>query len=915
RLDQAEKANPQAVEAVALFRVDLLSYQGRRDEARAVLTAAQAKDPRNLNYRLALAQLAQNESKTTEAMQILDQAAQDLGPNLRIELARLGIWAQHGGPEAKAAVAKLAGLSQKLADADRSAFLDRLSLVEAQLGSLDQARQHERELAALRPSDINVRLRLFDLAIAGGDQKDADDLVGQIRKLDGEKGTVWRFARAALLIDQVRRGDRAQLAAARQIAADLVQERPQWAGGYALSGEIAELAGEPVPAIAAYQQAVKLGDLRPALVRRLVGLLNEQKQFDEIDRVARLLPGEGAAVPEITLVKALEAIRKEDFDKGVALARQVYSESSTNASDHLNMGRIYLAAGRTDEAGKLFRRAVELGPGASDAWLAYVQFLVQTKQPDQAKAATEAARKALPADRATLTLARCALIMNDLAQAEKLVEQALSDEGRSADPATLQLAATIALGRNQRDKAGKYLDQLEGLAGASAADKAWVNRTRALMLLTTNRQADRDKALRLVDQNLAQAPESVEDLSLKVSILSARASQRPEATAILERLAAAGRLGDDQRFLLAQLYLGQGQEPKYQAEMLGLLNRKVKDPRYLAHFVNHWIDQNQLDQADRWLAELKKVDPKGLPALELEARLLDLRKRRPELLALLEAHGRDVPDDIGPVADLLNRYKFAKEAEAAYKAYIARDPKQPERVLALARFLARQDRVSEAMSLFNSSWSNCPRERVALAALPLYNASSAGPGEKARIKSWLEEVARKRPDSTLLEGNLGTMLYKEGKFDESEAVYRRVLDIDPYHIESLNNLAWMLALREPRRLDEAFELISRARKAYGAIPSLLGTSAVISIEREQLDEALSELRAARAANPANPFFPFFLAWVLHEKGNEQEAVQELRAADGRGLDTAAAADRLLAPWVASLRKSLGAAQGAQRERK
>ncbi len=162
---------------------------------------------------------------------------------------------------------------------------------------------------------------------------------------------------------------------------------------------------------------------------------------------------------------------------------------------------------------------------------------------------------------------------------------------------------------------------------------------------------------------------------------------------ILEQLAGANRLGANERFLLAQLYLGQRDEEKYRGEMLKLLNLKVRNPRHLAHFINYWIGRNQLDQAERWLAELKKAEPQGLPALELEARLLDLRKRKPELLALLEARGREVPDQIGPVADLLNRYGFAKEAEAAYKAFIARDPKQPERALALAQFLARQDRV------------------------------------------------------------------------------------------------------------------------------------------------------------------------------------------------------------------------------
>src|SRR5262249_47219840 len=150
---------------------------------------------------------------------------------------------------------------------------------------------------------------------------------------------------------------------------------------------------------------------------------------------------------------------------------------------------------------------------------------------------------------------------------------------------------------------------------------------------------------------------------------------------------------------------------------------------------------------DRWLAELKQADPKGLPALELEARLLDLRKRRPDLLALLQARGRNIPDEGGVVADLLNRHGFAREAEAAYKTFIAGNPKQSEPVLLLVRFLASKDRVSEAMEILKKASITCPAERIVAAALPIYDAPSAGETEKRQIEVWLAEAVRQRPDS------------------------------------------------------------------------------------------------------------------------------------------------------------------------
>ncbi len=218
-LREAEKALPRSVESLTLLRLDMLAARDRLEEARALLSAVLAKDPRNLRYRLALARLTQRQRQAegrrqgaaaravgSTALQIIDQAEKDLGPGLDIQLARLDYWGLEGGDAARAAVAKLAETRQQLSAADRPAFLDRLARVEIQLGDPRLARQYWRELAALQPENLGVRLRLFDLALAAGDHADAAKLVDEIRKAEGDQGTLWRFARAALLIDQVRRG-------------------------------------------------------------------------------------------------------------------------------------------------------------------------------------------------------------------------------------------------------------------------------------------------------------------------------------------------------------------------------------------------------------------------------------------------------------------------------------------------------------------------------------------------------------------------------------------------------------------------------------------------------------------------------------------------------------------------------------
>ena len=885
QLSEAERAPAQAAEPLVLLRLDMLAARNRLEEARDLLKKVLEKEPRNLRYRLALARLTQREGNGPEALGIIDLAERELGPSPDITLARLDYWGQQGGPAAKSALAKLAATRQQVPAADRPALLERLGTVATRLGDLGLARQYWGELAVLQQKNVAVRLGLFDLALAAGDRKAAAELVEEIRLAEGEPGTSWRFVQASLLLDRARRADRQGLEEARTLAEEISRQRPNWWVGPTLNGEIAELSGSLDQAIDHYLRALELGNVQPLFARRLVGLLSQRDQpsdREKIDHVTQVLRGQGEALAEITIAKALDAIRRQDFQTGIDLARQVFPENSANASDHINLGRIYLAAGRSVEAGKAFQRAVERGPGLPGAWLAHVQYLVRSQQIAQARQAVAEAAKALPADRATLTLAQCYLFLGDARTAEPLIRQALDTEGRAEDPAALRLAVSLYLGLNRAAEAEKYLDQLDRLAGASPGDKVWANRTRVALLLGKGRPADREKALMLVERNLGADPENIEDQRLRATILAARPDRRGEAVTILKRLADANRLGADDRFLLAQLYLGQRDEEKYQGVMRALLGQTARDPRHLAHFVNYCLSRGQLDEAERRLAELKTAEPKGLAVLELEARLLDLRQRKPELLALLEARGREVPDQIGPVADLLNRYGFAKQAEAAYKAFIARDPRQPERTLALAQFLARQDRPAEAMAILKQAWSTCRQEQVAAAALPLFDAPSAGEAARRQVEAWVADAVRQRPDAVGLKVKLATIWLWQGRGDEAEGLYRRVLADAPDHADALNSLAWLLALRGEDKAQEALGLINRAIDVTGAVPSLVDTRAVILIRAGQLDRALGDLDLARTGDPRNPSFALHRAWAYQIEGKTDEARKAFQQAQDLG---------------------------------
>lgn len=676
-----------------------------------------------------------------------------------------------------------------------------------------------------------------------------------------------------------------------------------------LSAKIADLSSSSAEAIAGYKRALELGNNRPVDLQRLVSLLAQLDRDDEIDQVITALRDPEGAPVELKIQTAISAMRRHDFARGLELANELFAKSN-QYSDHLSLARFYVAAGDAASAAEQYRRAVALGPGAPETWTSYVSCLVQAKELDLAKAAIENARIALPADRSALPLAECYASIGEVKQAETEIQRALAEKSQSA-AAVLRFAADFELAQGRMEDAEKYLSELVGpAAGARPEDLAWANRIRAKILVRKGRPADLDAARGLIGKNLNENPKSPEDNQVLASILAVQAKTRGQAIKILEPLDKEKRLGPSEQFLLAQLYYRERDEKKYEDEMLKLVVAgKSTSPLFLGHYIAYLIRSKQLDHARSWLAELKKSAPQSVATLELEVMLLKARNPAkttlPEVRDLLVERGRTYPDLIGPVAALLGSYGFPAEAEAAYKEFMVRDPGKPERELALASFLATQKgRLEEALEHLSHACKTCPLEQVAYAALALYDAPSVTESQRKQVEAWVSEASQRRPDLTVLANKLAALWIRQGRFDEAEAVYRRILSGDSGDSEALNNLAWLLALRDQGKAEEALELINRAIDQQGPKLSLVDTKAVALIRGGRSRDAIEVLKEAAATESRNASVPLHLAWALQNEGKPDEARKAFQKALELGWKPERS-DPLERSFMEKLRQELG----------
>ncbi|WP_165250219.1 tetratricopeptide repeat protein [Paludisphaera soli] len=890
-VQRAAKARGESDGTVVLLRADLLAAQGRLDEATSTLASAAAGDPANRAYRLALASLEARRGRLDDAERRIDAAERDLGPSVDVQIARLELWGLRGGEEAGRAIAGIAEGREQVDPAVRPALLRGLAEAERRLGRPDLARGHLRELASLRADELIVRLDLFDLAQAAGDARESEALIEKLRKIEGDDGTYWRYGRASLLIADVRRGgganaeiDRRKLEEAAALEAEISRRRPEWWGGPALAGQVAELSDRPDEAIARFTRALELGSNQPELARRLVGLLDRQHRLDELDRLAALFGDRSVVLEQATFIEALTALRAREFDRAATLARRVFPESSTNFADHLALGRILNTAGRGREAVQEFRRATELAAGSPEAWLTLVASLVGEGRLDEAKAAMEAARKALPPGRtALMTLAQCHAALGEVDQARKLFDQGLADAKNPPDRGELR-AATLFFARHGRSaQATGLIDRLEALPAASAQDRAWNRRARGLVLSTTGRPEDLDAALRLVDQNLAAAPDGIEDLRLKAAILSQRPAGRAEAVAILERLRGDQRFGAEDHFLLARTYLALKDWSKAKPEFQAALEGRPADPESLTAYAEASIQNGEAEAAGESIARLESVAPEALETAQLKARRLAALGRAEEAVPLLKQHAQAHADRRERVALTLEAIGRPEAAEELFRALAAEAPGAGGR-LALASFLVRGKRTAEALDALEEAWKVPPEpiEPLAAASVEAVVRSQADQAQRGRVEGWLRGALRRQPDSLPLQFHLATLHLFQERYDEAEAIYRRLEAQDPSNAAVLDNHAWLLAVQGVR-LDEALALSERCLALAGPAPEALNTRALVAIGLKRPSEAIADLDRAVAAGSPTPEMYLHLARAQMLTSNRQAAARALEDAGRVGL--------------------------------
>ena len=124
---------------------------------------------------------------------------------------------------------------------------------------------------------------------------------------------------------------------------------------------------------------------------------------------------------------------------------------------------------------------------------------------------------------------------------------------------------------------------------------------------------------------------------------------------------------------------------------------------------------------------------------------------------------------------------------------------------------------------------------------------------------------------------LGMVINSQGKIDEANKEYRKVLTLSPKHPLAANNLASNLA-DGGGNLDEALKFAQIAREAAPEDPNVGDTLGWVYYKKGLIEIAYPLIADAAGKSKNNASIRYHHGMVLAKKGKNKEAAAELNAA-------------------------------------
>ena len=593
-----------------LLNAQVAAAEGKVDESRQSLRAAISAEPNNSTAWINLLAIEVRNEHWSDAEKLLGEMKQQFKDGVPYRLARAEYLFRHFGEGAKSELRSLARAPQSYAPAERQQLAAGLARAALEIKDYEQAERLCRLVADGDPSNLQIRLVLFDLAQRAGRIEAMESALKEVRAIENDGGFYSNYGEAVkLFLEGKQKHNEKVLDQALERATEARRQRPDWGRATLLIAEINDDRGRRDAAIDAYTAAMDLGERDPHLLGRLVSLLYEQANYSKAESIMKRLQDEKTPfTTELTRLASHTSIQAGDVNHALAMARQTAAHSK-DVRDHIWLGQVLSISGHADEAEAELRKATQDAPKFPGGWIELIQLYKMTGKRDRAQKVLAEAKTKIDAKQTPLALAYACELLGQNGEAENYYAGAIKAAPR--DNRIRQAMVEFQIKTGKIKEADALLQQL--ITGSEeskdAATLQWSRRKLASLLMTAATYQQRIKASTLIEQNLADMPESDADLRMRALVDASLGTSESRQKAIkqLELLAQRpGVLTADDRLLLAKLYWSAGERSKAR-DGLRSLATQGRSAEYAMAYTEVLLDENELSEAESWVHRLEEL--------------------------------------------------------------------------------------------------------------------------------------------------------------------------------------------------------------------------------------------------------------------------------------------------------------------
>ena len=683
------------------------------------------------------------------------------------------------------------------------------------------------ELAHSDPSDVRIRTIILELPQMMHDKTQAQSLVDEIRKIEGERGLTWRLYQARLWLageDWITHREEIETCLRYCIDAN-----PTWTSPILVLGRVYERLNDRANAEGVYTSGFRsTNDLDVA--DRLLSLYLRQKRISEardlLERLKRVLDENAMETWRLAL-----AVGAGQYQNAIGTLEMRIAESDSDPLDLVRLAELnYMQNKTADRSMEYLDQAA--ARGADPATVARIRIGILHAEKRDADAETVLDQLVAAAPTSDAYLLRALYHMN--VDRTELAEQDYKELARVAkDP-----FGVAALGEfyAQTQRLDQAIDTWR--AGLDLyPDSIMLKRGLTKALLVRKQPGDHEAAQTLIAEIQASRPDDAEVLWM-TAIEKANAGTTEginEARQLLKEAIPVPSASPDTWRGMARLAAQLGDPGT--ARELAFRGLKAYPGDLELQLIQARADftLGNFDSARKLSKSILKNEPANLAAhdllIELAFKQQDVETGEDAVLALRQLLQRN-PDDESlhlllakacaragkldqavtglreyldtdsgrqsvsahlTLSDVLRLKGDFQAAQEAFDATAALSPEYPSLWRARLSLLGDQQKYDEIKALMQSNATEtAPAEAFYLAA-SILSKSPAHLDAAVAFNRRAIELAPHDYDSYMLLGNL---TYQQGDFDASIQAFRSAVEANPYQSEALNNLAWILAERK-----------------------------------------------------------------------------------------------------------------------